>query len=143
MLEQIYTLIYIRHHTTTTLEVTPFPLLNSGILELCLKTALLLGKTRYVFIITMTERNAFYISSSVHILFLLDTIGAYLEIIFLQQSVYFIIASLNVALNQSIMAIFAQLLNVWMALVSSWLIAKVNFMTVLGDNIPRMFSEEN
>ena len=41
------------------------------------------------------------------------------------------------------MAIFAQLLNVWMALVSSWLIAKVNFMTVLGEKIPRMFSEEN
>ena len=51
VLEQIYTLIYIMHHTTTTLEVTPFPLLSSGILELCLKTTLLLGKTSYVFII--------------------------------------------------------------------------------------------
>jgi len=40
------------------------------------------------------------------------------------------------------MAIFAHLLKVWMALVSSWLIAKVNSMAVLGENIPRMFSEE-
>ena len=70
MLEQIYTLIYMMHHTTTTSEVTPFPLLSSGILELQhLKTALLLGKTRYVFITTMTETNAFYISSSIYCFF--------------------------------------------------------------------------
>ena len=79
-----------------------------------------------------------------HILFLLDAFGVYLEVIFLQQIVYFIIAMLNAALNQvCITTIFVQLLHVWMALVSSSLIAQVNFMTVLGENIPRMFSEEN
>ena len=62
---------------------------------------------------------------------------------FLQQIVYFIIETFNVALNQAgIMTILVQLLHVWMALVSLWLIAQVNFMTVLGEKINRMFSEE-
>jgi len=77
-----------------------------------------------------------------HILFLLDAFGAYLEVIFLQQIVFFIIAIFNAALKVCIVNIFIQLLYVWMALVSSWLVAQVNFMTVLGENIPRMFSEE-
>ena len=38
-----------------------------------------------------------------------------------------------------IMTIFIQLLHVWMALLCSWLIAQVNFMTVFGENIPHMF----
>ena len=79
-----------------------------------------------------------------HILFLLDAFGIYLEVIFLQQVINFIIAIYTTAANQvCIMTIFIQLLHVWMALVSSWLIAQVNFMTVLGENIPRIFSEEN
>jgi len=41
------------------------------------------------------------------------------------------------------MAILVQLLHVWMALVSLWLIAQVNFMSVLGEKIPHMFSQEN
>lgn len=59
-----------------------------------------------------------------------------------QQIVFFIIAIFNAALKVCIVNIFIQLLYVWMALVSSWLVAQVNFMTVLGENIPRMFSEE-
>ena len=79
-----------------------------------------------------------------HILFLLDAFGIYLEVIFLQQIINFIIAIYTTGANQvCIMTIFIQLLHVWMALVSSWLIAQVNFMTVLGENIPRIFSEEN
>ena len=71
-----------------------------------------------------------------HILFLLDAFGVYLKIIFLQQIVYLIIAIFNTTLNQAcIMTIFVQLLHVWMALLCSWLIAQVNFMTVLGENI--------
>lgn len=78
-----------------------------------------------------------------HVLFLLNAFGAYLEVIFLQQIVYFIIETFNVVLNQAgIMTILVQLLHVWMALVSLWLIAQVNFMTVLGEKINRMFSEE-
>ena len=74
----------------------------------------------------------------------MDAFGAYLEVIFLQQIVYFIIEIFNAALNQvCIMTIFVQLLHVWMALVSLWLNAQVNFMTVLGEKIPRIFSEEN
>lgn len=54
-----------------------------------------------------------------HILFLLDAFGAYLEVIFLQQIVYFIIEIFNAALNQvCIMTILVQLLQVWMALIS-------------------------
>ena len=79
---------------------------------------------------------------SFHILFLLDAFGVCLEAIFLQQIVYFIIAIYNAELNQvCILTIFIQLLHVWMALVSSWLFVQVNFMTVLGENIPCMFSE--
>ena len=63
-----------------------------------------------------------------------------IEVIFLQQIVYFIIEIFNAALNQiCIMTILLQLLHVWMALVSLWLIAQVNLMTVLGEKIPRMF----
>ena len=48
-----------------------------------------------------------------HTLFLLDAFGAYLEVIFLQQIVYFIIEIFNAALNQvCIMTIVVQLLHV-------------------------------
>ena len=78
-----------------------------------------------------------------HILFLLDAFGAYLEVILLQQIVCFIIEIFYAALNQvCIMTILVQLLHVWMALLSLCLIAQVNFMTVLGEKINRMFSEE-
>ena len=60
------------HDMTTTSEATPFPLFSSGILELRLKTALVLGLTPSVFIITMTERNAFYISSSIYYIYFLN-----------------------------------------------------------------------
>lgn len=79
-----------------------------------------------------------------HILFLLDAFGAYLEFIFVQQIVYLITAILNAAFNQvSIMTIIVQLIHVWMALVSSWLAAQVNFMTVVGENISQVFSQGN
>ena len=43
-----------------------FPLLSSGKLELRLKIGPVSGEIHYVFITTMTKRNAFSISSSIH-----------------------------------------------------------------------------
>lgn len=71
-----------------------------------------------------------------HILFILETVGIYLEVLILQQIMSAIIAIFVTASNQLwVLTSFIKLPRVWMALIFSWLVAQVNFISVLGENI--------
>ena len=67
------------------------------------------------------------------LLFLLEVIGAYLEVVLFQQIIIFIVMANFILSRQScVMAYLLQLLRVWMVLLSSWLFAQVRLQSFLG-----------
>ena len=88
------------------------------------------------FILFYDDRKERLLHLLYHILFLLETVGIYLEVLILQQIMSAIIAIFVTVSNQLwVLTSFIKLLRVWMALIFSWLVAQVNFMSVLGENI--------
>ena len=74
-----------------------------------------------------------------HILFFLEAFAIHLHAIFLQKIISVIIAIYSIASNEEFCITIIQLLQVWIALVSSWLIVQVNFMTFLGEKITHIY----
>ena len=74
-----------------------------------------------------------------HILFFLEAFAIHLHAIFLQKIISVIIAIYSIASNEEFCITIIQLLQVWIALVSSWLIVQVNFMTFLGEKITYIY----
>ena len=74
-----------------------------------------------------------------HILFFLEAFVIHLHAIFLQKIISVIIAIYSIASNEEFCITIIQLLQVWIALVSSWLIVQVNFMTFLGEKITHIY----
>ena len=88
------------------------------------------------FILFYDDQKELLLHLLYHILFLLETVGIYLEVLVLQQIMSAIIAIFVTVSNQLwVLTSFIKLLCVWMALIFSWLVAQVNFMSVLGENI--------
>ena len=74
-----------------------------------------------------------------HILFFLEAFTIHLHAIFLQKINSVIIAIYSIASNEEFCITIIQLLQIWIALVSSWLIFQVNFMTFLGEKITHIY----
>ena len=74
-----------------------------------------------------------------HILFFLEAFAIHLHVIFLQKIISVIIAIYSIASNEEFCITIIQLLQVWIAMVSSWLIVQVNFMTFLGEKITHIY----
>jgi len=88
------------------------------------------------FILFYNEQKERLLHLLYHILFLLKTVGIYLEVLVLQQIMSAIIAIFVTVSNQLwVLTSFIKLLRVWMALIFSWLVTQVNFMSVLGEII--------
>ena len=73
-----------------------------------------------------------------HILFF-GSFEIHLHVIFLQKIISVIIAIYSIASNEEFCITIIQLLQVWIAMVSSWLIVQVNFMTFLGEKITLIY----
>ena len=74
-----------------------------------------------------------------HILFFLEAFTIHLHAIFLQKINSVIIAIYSIASNEEFCITIIQLLQIWIALVSSWLIFQVNFMAFLGEKITHIY----
>ena len=86
----------------------------------------------------MNERSAFG-TSFCTVLFFLEAFAMHLHAIILQKIISVIIAIYSIASNEEFCITIIQLLQVWIALVSSWLIVQVNFMTSLGEKITHIY----
>ena len=88
---------------------------------------------------TMNERSAFGTSFCTYFFFL-EAFAIHLHAIFLQKIISVIIAIYSIiASNEEFCITIIQLLQVWIAMVSSWLIVQVNFMTFLGEKITHIY----
>ena len=83
-------------------------------------------------------KGALFVTPFAHI-FLLKAFAIHLDAIFLQKIIWVIITIYSIASNEEFCITIIQLLQVWIALVSSWLIVQVNFMTFLCEKITRTY----
>ena len=71
--------------------------------------------------------------------FLLEAFAIHQDAIFLHKIISVIITIYSIASNEEYCITIIQFLQVWIALVSSWLIVQVNFMTFLCQKITHIY----
>ena len=92
-----------------------------------------------IFLFYYDERKKRLRYPLLHSIIFFEAFAIHLHAIFLQKIISVIIAIYSIASNEEFCITIIQLLQVWIALVSSWLIGQVNFMTFLGEKITQIY----